>query len=269
MSWSHLVAVNSWLALCPSPLTADWRFGAVPLTLSLTHPHNLHTLLTLLILTGLATFALYRQYGVVLFSLSLLVFPYVPASNLFFPVGFVVAERVLYLPSMGLCLLAGHGLWKLHTHSQSTILRSILKLSFILLLVAFAAKTYTRNKDWKSNATLYSAGVKLNPRHAVFLTNLGIEHGRLRNFTFAEKIYRHTMSETPLHSKVFSNFGALMEALKRYDEAEQVCVCVCVCVCVWACVGVCRVLQLLNDKCKSFYRFLVTFSWIAICGFAK
>jgi len=37
------------------------------------------------------------------------VLPFVPASNLFFPVGFVVAERVLYVPSMGFCVLVAHG----------------------------------------------------------------------------------------------------------------------------------------------------------------
>ena len=35
----------------------------------------------------------------------LLLVPYAPASNVLFPVGFVVAERVLYIPSMGYCLL--------------------------------------------------------------------------------------------------------------------------------------------------------------------
>jgi len=38
-----------------------------------------------------------------------MVFPFVPALNLFFPVGFVVAERVLYLPSMGFCMLTALG----------------------------------------------------------------------------------------------------------------------------------------------------------------
>lgn len=47
--------------------------------------------------------------GIILFSLGLIVLPYLPASNLFFPVGFVVAERVLYLPSMGFCLLIAIG----------------------------------------------------------------------------------------------------------------------------------------------------------------
>jgi hypothetical protein len=41
-------------------------------------------------------------------SLMLLVVPYLPASNLLVPVGLLVAERTLYLPSVGFCLLAGH-----------------------------------------------------------------------------------------------------------------------------------------------------------------
>ena len=41
--------------------------------------------------------------------LSFLVLPFIPASNLFFPVGFVVAERILYTPSMGFCALVALG----------------------------------------------------------------------------------------------------------------------------------------------------------------
>lgn len=44
-----------------------------------------------------------------LFQLSFLILPFLPATNLFFYVGFVVAERVLYMPSVGFCLLLGHG----------------------------------------------------------------------------------------------------------------------------------------------------------------
>jgi hypothetical protein len=45
-------------------------------------------------------------------SLVFLILPFLPASNLFFPVGFVVAERILYIPSMGLCMLIAYG-WSL------------------------------------------------------------------------------------------------------------------------------------------------------------
>ena len=45
-------------------------------------------------------------------ALSLLILPFLPATNLFFYVGFVVAERVLYLPSLGFCLLVATAISK-------------------------------------------------------------------------------------------------------------------------------------------------------------
>ena len=39
-------------------------------------------------------------------GLSLLVVPFVPCTNVLSPVGFQIAERVLYLPSAGGCVLA-------------------------------------------------------------------------------------------------------------------------------------------------------------------
>ena len=223
MSWSHLVAVNSWLALCPSPLTADWRFGAVPLTLSLAHPHNLHTLLTLLTLTGLATFALYRQYGVVLFSLSLLVFPYVPASNLFFPVGFVVAERVLYLPSMGLCLLAGHGLWKLLQHTQKKqALNITIKGALAFLLLTHTVKTVHRNSDWKDSLSLYKAGVKLNHNNALLMNNIGLQYVIAGDYEAAIKFYEAGMTVSPNYTGNYYNYGKLMNMAQQFHKAEEV-----------------------------------------------
>ncbi len=38
-------------------------------------------------------------------GLALLVAPFIPASGLFMEVGYVVAERLLYSPSMGYCLI--------------------------------------------------------------------------------------------------------------------------------------------------------------------
>ena len=57
-----------------------------------------------------------REKQLSLFALSLLVLPFLPASNLLFPVGFVLAERVLYLPSLGICLLVAVSIDKLQVH---------------------------------------------------------------------------------------------------------------------------------------------------------
>lgn len=89
-------------------------------------------------------------------GLALLVLPFLPASNLFFPVGFVVAERVLYMPSMGWCLLVAYG-WRLLAKRRAKLAAGAL----IFLLLAFSAKTYMRNWDWKTEYTIFASGLKV------------------------------------------------------------------------------------------------------------
>lgn len=93
-------------------------------------------------------------------GLALLVLPFLPASNLFFPVGFVVAERVLYMPSMGWCLLVAHG-WRLLAKRRAKLAAAAL----IFLLLAFSAKTYVRNWDWKTEYSIFASGLKVSFFH--------------------------------------------------------------------------------------------------------
>ena len=56
--------------------------------------------------TSLLT-AIKQRNAIMLWSFSLTVIPFIPSSNLFFPIGTILAERLLYLPSMGFCLVSG------------------------------------------------------------------------------------------------------------------------------------------------------------------
>jgi hypothetical protein len=51
-------------------------------------------------------------------GLALLVITFLPASNLLFRVGFVIAERNLYLPSAGFCILVTMGMVHLSSYKQ-------------------------------------------------------------------------------------------------------------------------------------------------------
>ena len=62
---------------------------------------------------------------VLLMSLLLLVLPFLPATNLFFYVGFVVAERVLYIPSCGFCLLVAQGLHQVYQKCERRMLEKV------------------------------------------------------------------------------------------------------------------------------------------------
>lgn len=94
-----------------------------------------------------------------LMGITLLMLPFLPATNILFYVGFVVAERVLYLPSAGLCLLLGMGcarLWELRKFRKFRCL-------LLLLLVVYSARTVLRNKDWSNEESLYRSALHVNP----------------------------------------------------------------------------------------------------------
>lgn len=116
-----------------------------------------------------------------LVSIAILTLPFLPASNLFFYVGFVVAERILYLPSIGYCLLIGLGLGKLINfkvqcssvggkarpradgprHHSGRSMAAILLL--IVVIGACSLKTIRRNRDWRDEESLYRSAIKVNP----------------------------------------------------------------------------------------------------------
>lgn len=104
--------------------------------------------------------------GVLLMALAFLTMPFLPATNLVFYVGFVVAERLLYLPSVGFCLLVGFGFGKLMDQlqlSKSPRHQQMLLLSLCLVLCALSARTIRRNLDWRDEESLYRSAVQINP----------------------------------------------------------------------------------------------------------
>lgn len=158
-----------------------------------------------------------------LFGLSMLIFPFVPASNLFMTVGFVVAERILYLPSLGFCFIIGYGISVLLASSR-TVIRYIAILGFLLLLVSQSVKVVKRNPDWDSKLTLYEAGVRLYPQNGNLLGNIGLNYRKRGDTELAEMVYRYSMEVAPNASLAFMNFGVMLKEDGRLEEAEQVCV---------------------------------------------
>lgn len=93
-----------------------------------------------------------------LMCLAFLIIPFIPSSNLFFYVGFVVAERVLYIPSIGFCMLVALGVHFLWNNHKTLTLGGCL-----LLMTVYTARTLQRNNDWISEETLYRSAIHINP----------------------------------------------------------------------------------------------------------
>ncbi|KAI5703675.1 hypothetical protein M8J75_014835 [Diaphorina citri] len=102
LTFSYLAVFNFWLLLCPSTLSHDWQMGSIPLVTNLADSRNLATCAFF----GCCLLLLYRclsdlenpRHSPLFLGVLLLVIPFLPASNMLVTVGFVVAERVLYIP---------------------------------------------------------------------------------------------------------------------------------------------------------------------------
>ncbi|XP_066930316.1 protein O-mannosyl-transferase TMTC1-like [Clytia hemisphaerica] len=109
LTYLYLLIFNLKLLLSPNVLCYDWQIGSIPLVDTLSDIRNLETLfgLSFLVITGvnLLTWVFKRQSKedsydnhALAIGLFFLVIPFLPASNFFIRVGFVVAERILYIP---------------------------------------------------------------------------------------------------------------------------------------------------------------------------
>jgi hypothetical protein len=106
-------------------------------------------------------------------SLSLIIFPFIPATNLFFYVGFVIAERVLYIPSMGFCLLIAHGAYLLYVkHSSDLIQKRGITLLVAVTVLMLSVRTVLRNDVWNNEENLYKSGITINPAKGKYYTDI-------------------------------------------------------------------------------------------------
>ncbi|NWT13152.1 TMTC3 protein, partial [Vireo altiloquus] len=221
LTFNYLLPVNAWLLLNPSELCCDWTMGTIPLVESLLDVRNIATLTFFCFLGSLMVFSL-RYPGdsskTVLMALCLIVLPFIPASNLFFPVGFVVAERVLYVPSMGFCILVAHGWKKL---SNKSVLRKISWVCLAAVLFTHALKTLHRNWDWESEYTLFMSALKVNKNNAKLWNNVGHALENEKNFERALQFFIQATQVQPDDIGAHMNVGRTYKNLNKTKEAEE------------------------------------------------
>ncbi|XP_068208484.1 LOW QUALITY PROTEIN: protein O-mannosyl-transferase TMTC2-like [Palaemon carinicauda] len=238
LTFFFLPAFNAWLLLCPNTLSFDWSMEAIPLVTNLGDPRNLASvaLCSVIGLLGLSALLSLRRRrmaddlgtsggessttgDITVMGLAILILPFLPATNLFFYVGFVVAERILYIPSMGACLLVAWGAHLLYARARTLRARRCIQVALIILFFLFAAKTWRRNRDWETEENLYRSGIAINPPKAYGnLANILSSQGKKEE---AEWAYKKALSYRSNMADVHYNLGILFQEQKRHEEALQ------------------------------------------------
>lgn len=100
-------------------------------------------------------------------AIAFLVVPFIPSSHLF-PIGFVLADRVLYIPSIGYCLLVAFGVQALAKNCPKLI-----QTACVIILLVFMVRSNQRAIDWQNNFQLFKSALRVCPNNAKVHYNLG------------------------------------------------------------------------------------------------
>ncbi len=157
-----------WLFFWPSRLSADYSYNAVPLFgwqwMRWADAQAVVALAVCLAAVALAIYS-YRRSKPVCFFVALFVVALAPVANLVMLIGTIMAERFLYLPSIG---LVGCVVVALHAASRRLSARwsgapRAAGVLVVLLCVACAARAYVRNFDWFDELSLGRSAVRACP----------------------------------------------------------------------------------------------------------
>ena len=157
--------------------------------------------------------------GFLFFCLALL-----PASNLFFPVGTVFAERLAYLPAAGLCLAAG-ALLAGSAESLST-LAPRRRTFLVALTLLLSSRTIVRNAVWWSDEALFLNLVRTAPDSAKAHYDLAYVWADERQYRRAREqygeatdLYEDYWDAWAGKGRMEKELGLLAEAQVSYEKA--------------------------------------------------
>lgn len=253
LSQQYIYVMNFWLMLCPQWLCFDWALGCVNLVTSI-WDMRLQTVIAFYSFIFAALMNFRRLAGLIL-GLSMMVIPFLPASGII-RVGFVIAERTLYVPSIGFCLLFVYAFLYCYNYNvEIAYWRHLFQTLLMLLFAVMILRTRQRAAEWLNEEKLFNSALEVCPNNAkvhyniarlatdtgnstrafqhyhkaielypeyesalMNLGNLYREHGQLE---IAEKYIRSALKAYPAFPVAWMNLGIVQSAQKKYDLALE------------------------------------------------
>ncbi len=224
------------LLVFPNHLSIDYSYSEIPLF----NFNDYRVFISLGIYFALLIFAIYQirkrdtiSFGILFYLATIFI-----VSNIVLVIGTVMADRLLYVPSLGFCLVVSLLLIKilkaknpdLKINTVADFIKQNSKplLVTIIILMLYSFKTLDRQTVWKNNMTLYRSGTKDSPNssRAHYFLGIGLKSISLKDETdslkrkaiFAEMIreFRKSIELYP------SNFDAYRDLGRAYDEMNDI-----------------------------------------------
>lgn len=145
------------LLVWPTRLSPDYSYNQIALSTGA----DAGTVFAVLLWIAIAAAAIFawRRARPVLFCIAFFAVTIAPVANLVILVGSIMAERFLYLPSIG---FAGVLVWGALALRRRVPARWM-SMALAVVCLALAARTWARNADWFDDRTLWASAAQVCP----------------------------------------------------------------------------------------------------------
>ncbi len=217
------------LLFFPHPLTHDYYPRQIEM-MTFSNWKAASSLLLYIALGAYTVVKLFKKdplaYGIAFFLITLSI-----VSNLFFPIGTNMAERFMFMPSVGFCLVIALFLYRFFLKKSPRNFTPYLGIIGVIAIL-FSLKTITRNFVWKDNYTLFTTDAKVSTNSAKLQNAVGgetiaealkIEDEQKRNEMIMSSIpYLQKAAQIhPTYKNVYLLLGNAYYYTKDYDTAEK------------------------------------------------
>lgn len=136
----------------------------------------------------------------------------------------VFAERYLYLPSIGFCWLLGWYAMRIWNSEAPAVPRPLVRAVPVLIGViafAYAARTVTRNRDWRSEEALFRQTLATQSDASLVRADLGAVLYNSKKFDAAGHEWLAALASGPTNAFALDNMALLRQHEGRYVEADD------------------------------------------------
>ena len=217
---THVFGKYLWLLLVPIPLSADYSFNQIALISSPAGLSFLIPALALLVTIGATALVFARSERPWFLCGAFFLATFSLTSNFVRPIGTIMAERLLYLPSLGFtCAVAW---WIARARRREAAIAAA-----VLLALLYAGRTVLRNADWKDHLALFSSAAEVSPNSSLVQANLAgalLGSNPAAAAEHAREAIRIEPGDPAAHmalGEAYQRLGDLPHAAQAYAEVER------------------------------------------------
>lgn len=148
---------------------------------------------------------------------------WLPTSNVFWHLSYFAADRYMYAPSAGLCILAVLASEQICSHRKR-----LFAYGWLGIVVICSLLTWQQIGVWQNGMTLYSRMLQVSPRSLEAMIGLSSAHFERKEYSAAADYARLAMDRDPTDARPYTILGniaylksQLKEALELLLEAQK------------------------------------------------